>query len=97
MEQQVQDKTAEVRQMASELVMATQRERQRISHFLHDDVQQSIYAVQMQMTFLSNILKDETEIARKEALDIGSQINEILEMTRQLSIDLSPPILRDEG
>jgi two-component system CheB/CheR fusion protein len=51
----------------------------------------------MQMTFLENMLKDGPEAARKEAEEIASQLNEILDMTRQLSIDLSPPILRGEG
>jgi PAS domain S-box-containing protein len=97
LEQQVQEKTAEVRQVASELIKATQQERLRISHLLHDDLQQSIYAIQMQMTFLTTMLKDGQDAARKEAEDIASQLNEILEMTRQLSIDLSPPILRGEG
>jgi two-component system, chemotaxis family, CheB/CheR fusion protein len=97
LEQQVQEKTAEVRQVASELIKATQKERLRISHLLHDDLQQSIYAIQMQMTFLTNMLTDGQEAAQKEADDIASQLNEILDMTRQLSIDLSPPILRGEG
>ena len=97
LEQKVQEKTTEVRELASDLIKATQQERHRISHLLHDDLQQSIYAIQMQMTFLIHMLKDEKDAARKEALDIAGQLNEILEMTRQLSIDLSPPILRGEG
>ncbi|HET6823252.1 MAG TPA: PAS domain S-box protein, partial [Anaerolineales bacterium] len=40
LEQRVQEKTAEVHELASDLIKATQRERQRISRVLHDDLQQ---------------------------------------------------------
>jgi signal transduction histidine kinase len=97
LEQKVREKTAEVRSLAADLVIAVQRERHRISHILHDDLQQRIYAIQMQLTFLRNEIQKGNEAAQKEALDIGEQLERILEITRHLSIDLSPPILRDEG
>lgn len=97
LEQRVQEKTAEVRQLASDLIKATQRERQRISHVLHDDLQQRIYAIQMQMSFLGDAAKNDTESVGRETAQIGRQLDDILRITRDLSIDLSPPILRDEG
>ncbi|RPJ19651.1 MAG: PAS domain S-box protein [Chloroflexi bacterium] len=97
LEQQVQEKTAEVRSLASDLVKAVQHERHRISHILHDDLQQRIYGIRMQLTFLHDELQRENEAARKEVSDIEKQLAEILEVTRHLSIDLSPPILSDEG
>jgi signal transduction histidine kinase len=95
LEQKVQQKTAEVRRLASDLIKATQRERQRISHVLHDDLQQRIYAIQMQLTFMHDSLHDES--ARSEASEIKKELDDILKITRHLSIDLSPPILRGEG
>jgi PAS domain S-box-containing protein len=97
LEQKVHEKTAEVRRLAAELVIAVQSERHRISHILHDDLQQRIYAIQMQLTFLRNELHKANQAAQNEALDIGKQLDEVLEITRNLSIDLSPPILQDEG
>ncbi len=97
LEQKVKERTAEVRKLASDLTKAEQRERHRISHILHDDLQQRVYAIQMQLTLLYDGLQMENDAARKEIADIKEQLDEILEVTRHLSIDLSPPILRDEG
>jgi PAS domain S-box-containing protein len=97
LELKIEEKTSEVRRLAADLVIAVQRERHRISHILHDDLQQRIYAIQMQLTFLRNELNKVNEAAQNEALDIEKQLNEVLEITRNLSIDLSPPILQDEG
>jgi len=88
LEQKVAEQTAEVRKLASELTLAEQRERHRISHILHDDLQQRLYAIQMQMEFLSG---------GQNLADLKKQLHEVLALTRHLSIDLSPPILRDEG
>lgn len=96
LEQKVQEKTAEVSQLASDLITATQRERQRISRVLHDDLQQRIYAIKMQLSFLRNGLPQE-ETARREVSDIEAELAEIVKITRNLSIDLSPPLLPGEG
>jgi len=96
LEQKVHEKTVEVRHLAADLVKAVQRERHRISHILHDDLQQRIYAIRMQLSFLQDDLQ-RNETALKDVFDIEGQLDEILMVTRHLSIDLSPPILHDEG
>lgn len=97
LEQKVQQKTEEVRQLASNVIKATQQERQRISRVLHDDLQQRTYAIQMQLSFLIDELANENRSARKEVSDIEKELAEIVKITRNLSIDLSPPILPGEG
>ena len=97
LEQKVQEKTEEVRRLAADLVIAVQRERHRISHILHDDLQQRIYAIQMQLTFLHHEVGKVHETAHSEISEIEKQLSDVLEITRNLSIDLSPPILQDEG
>lgn len=97
LEQKVQEKTEEVRRLASDLTKAVQRERHRISHILHDDLQQRIYAIQMQLAFLHYEIEKGNETARNELLEVEKQLAEVLEITRHLSIDLSPPILQNEG
>lgn len=96
LEQKVEEKTAEVRKLASELTLAEQRERHRISHILHDDLQQRLYAIQMQMEILGGQEIENTTLLKK-LVGINTQLHEVLSLTRHLSIDLSPPILRDEG
>jgi PAS domain S-box-containing protein len=97
LEKQVQEKTVEVRKLALNVTNAVQRERYRLSHILHDDLQQRIYAIQMQLSFLRSELKKYGEQEQKEALEIETQLLEVLEITRHLSIEMSPPILREEG
>jgi PAS domain S-box-containing protein len=97
LEQKVHDKTAQVRRLASDLVKAEQRERTRISHILHDDLQQRIYALQMDLTFFRNALCAENEVAHKKVSDIESQMGEIRQLIRHLSVELSPPIRPEEG
>ena len=95
--QRVQEKTEEVRQLASDVINATQQERQRISRVLHDDLQQRTYAILMQLSFLKDELPGGTHSARKEMSDIEKELAEIVSIMRNLSIDLSPPILPGEG
>jgi PAS domain S-box-containing protein len=97
LEQKVQEKTTELQRLASDLTKAEQRERHRISHILHDDLQQRVYAMQMQLKFLRAGLMGIDQAAWQELADLETQLGEVLEITRHLSIDLSPPILRDEG
>ncbi|HEX7070582.1 MAG TPA: PAS domain S-box protein, partial [Rhodothermales bacterium] len=49
LERRVEQRTAQVRTLASTLTMAEQQERRRISQILHDDVQQRLYGIQMKM------------------------------------------------
>jgi PAS domain S-box-containing protein len=97
LEQKVQEKTAEVQQLTLDLIKATQRERQRISRVLHDDLQQRVYAIQMQMSFLWAGLPEEDETGRRMISDAETELAEIVKIARSLSIDLSPPLLHGEG
>jgi PAS domain S-box-containing protein len=97
LEHKVKEKTEEVRQLASDLINTTQRERQRISRVLHDDLQQRIYAILMQLSFLRNGLPTENETALRELSEIERELAVIVRIARDLSIDLSPPILPGEG
>jgi PAS domain S-box-containing protein len=97
LEQRVNEKTAEVRRLASDLTKAEQRERHRIAQILHEDLQQRIYAVKMQLEFLQEGLGTENRLISQEIGSVNKQLAEILAHTRHLSVELSPPILRDEG
>lgn len=97
LEQKVQEKTLEVRQLASDVIKTALQERQRISRVLHDDLQQRVYAIQMQMSFLRDGLPTGSESTRKEVSGIEKELADVLRITRNLSIDLSPPILPGEG
>jgi signal transduction histidine kinase len=97
LEQKVEEKTAQVRRLAADLVRAEQRERGRISHILHDDLQQRIYALQIELTYLHDALIQQNEATHTKVADIERQMGEIRQIIRHLSIELSPPILPEEG
>jgi signal transduction histidine kinase len=84
-----------IRSLAAELTRAEQDERHRISQVLHDDLQQRLFAVKAQLTFLKdfNLSAD----AYRELDQIQTSLSESIAITRNLSIDLSPIVLQGEG
>ena len=88
-----------IRALASQLTMAEQEERHRISQILHDDLQQRLFAIKTQLTFLMNDSDSEkTSVTlREELTQIQRWLSDAIGITRSLSIDLSPIILQGEG
>lgn len=84
-----------IRSLAAELTRAEQEERHRISQVLHDDLQQRLFAVKAQLSFLkdTNLSSDSSS----ELNQIQATLSESIAITRNLSIDLSPVILQGEG
>jgi two-component system CheB/CheR fusion protein len=98
LEQKVEERAQQVRKLASELTMAEQQERRRLSQILHDSLQQRLYGIQMKMTFV----RDHAEHGDREELTAYADqawewIVKAIETTRQLSVDLSPPVLSGDG
>jgi PAS domain S-box-containing protein len=88
-----------IRALASQLAMAEQEERQRISQILHDDLQQRLFAIKTQLAFLmSDSDPDKSPASMKEELkQVQRWLSDAIGITRSLSIDLSPIILQGEG
>jgi PAS domain S-box-containing protein len=88
-----------IRFLASELTLAEQEERHRISQILHDDLQQRLFAIRTQLS----LLKDENGLAnlqpeRNLNIDqIQDWLSEAINITRNLSINLSPVVLQGDG
>jgi two-component system CheB/CheR fusion protein len=88
----------QIRSLASELTVTEQAERHRLSQILHDDLQQRIFAIQMQMSFLRDAYeKNDLKAFAVDFPQLESWLAEAIQVTRQLSADLSPPILHGEG
>jgi PAS domain S-box-containing protein len=88
----------EVRRMASMLTMAEQEERRRISQLLHDELQQQLYAIQINLKFAQDDAETGNTLTAVERMaEAGQWLRESIEVTRQLTVDLSPPILKSEG
>ena len=88
----------QIRALASELTGTEQAERHRLSQILHDDLQQRIFAVQMQMSFLKEAYeRNDLQAFKVDFPQLEEWLAEAIKVTRQLSVDLSPPILHGEG
>ncbi len=93
LETEVAQRTSRIRELASELLVAEQNVRQRIAEALHDDLQQFLYSMRMQLGMLKNTLTAEgkTEAAAPiEELD--EMIQAAFKMTRQMAGELQPPV-----
>ena len=88
-----------IRSLASKLTLVEQEERHRISQVLHDDLQQRLFAIKAQLSFLSDFFeKDKMSAVTYSELDqIQESLSEAIGITRNLSIDLNPVVLHGEG
>jgi signal transduction histidine kinase len=88
----------QVRALASALTLAEQRERRRISQILHDHVQQMLYGIQMRTYLIGLDTPEESKIYIHEHLiEMESLVEEAIQSTRTLTVELSPPVLQSEG
>ena len=88
----------QMRHFASQLSLAEQAERQRIADILHDDLQQRLFALQVRLASASAwVGQGETAAAAAEMEQMRRALTNAIDLTRRLTVDLSPPILQGEG
>ncbi len=91
---ELEDRSWQVRLLAAELSLAEQRERHRIAQILHDNLQQLLYSMQVQI----HLLRTELVPSSQEVFDLfQNAVAEAIRTTRTLTVELSPPILQGEG
>ncbi|MFW6373510.1 MAG: response regulator [Thermodesulfobacteriota bacterium] len=81
-------RTRQLQRLAVELIEAEERERRRIAHLLHDDLQQDLASVRMQLQAVCRNLKDVPMLEKIDRL-----LSESIEKSRQVSHELCPPVL----
>ncbi|MGB8992760.1 MAG: PAS domain S-box protein [Desulfobaccales bacterium] len=98
---QVQEKLREseqnLRHLASQLMTAQERERERISRELHDELGQSLLVLKLQASHLERGLEQEQAGLRKECQQMMQGLNQLVEEIRRLARDLSPTMVKDLG
>ncbi|MBX2998775.1 MAG: PAS domain-containing protein [Caldilineaceae bacterium] len=98
LETRVRERTQQVRDLAIKLSLAEQQERKRVSQIIHDHVQQMLYAIQWRIHLISLDLSAEQQARLGGQIeDMGSLINQAIQSARTLTVELSPPVLRNEG
>jgi two-component system, chemotaxis family, CheB/CheR fusion protein len=87
----------QIRQLSIELASVEQDERYRISQILHDDLQQRVFAVKMQLDHMQERLEEDgLQSVKADFAKLEEWLAEAINITRQLSSDLSPLSLKGE-
>jgi signal transduction histidine kinase len=91
----LQQTTEQLRSLTRQLARAEQFERRRIARVLHEHIQQLLVAARIRV----ETLRDQAPRAvdRKPLNDVSKIIDDAVEATRSLSVELAPPLLHDQG
>lgn len=98
LETRVQERTQQVRALAVKLALAEQGERKRVSQIIHDHVQQMLYAIQWHIQLMKVDMSTEQQAQQNAHIEgIIQLLNQAIQAARTLTVELSPPVLRNEG
>lgn len=98
LEERVAERTAQVRELVRRLTMAEQEERRRVSQILHDDLQQILFGIRMRTSAVATMLGPAGRASvLKELEAVDAWVVQAIDLTRRLTVELSPPILKNEG
>lgn len=95
LEQKVRDRTAKLQAMTREMIGIEHRERQRVAHVLHEDLQQWLAAAKLKVDELQ--MRAGSPEDRQAAGTVVGMLDKAIEITRTLSMDLHPPVLFELG
>jgi signal transduction histidine kinase len=87
-----------IARLMAELLRAEQQERSRIQHLIHDELQQILVSIRMQLAMVRD--RCDEGVATLDADRIAgviAQLDESLECTRDLAVRLAPPMLESQG
>ena len=94
LEELVRRRTATIRKLAVAVTLAEKRERVRLSHVLHENLQQLIVGA----TFLVQSVEPTVSVPARKTLRRAKDIlADASQLARSLAVELSPPVLRSEG
>jgi PAS domain S-box-containing protein len=85
-------RASQLRSLAVELIETEERERRQFAHLLHEDLQQLLAAAKMQVYAVAATSSQEPVLS-----DIATILEEAIAKSRQLSHELSPPVLHQAG
>jgi len=92
---ELQQRKAELRELADELSHAEERERERIAIVIHEDLQQMLVAALVNLGMLKTKVSDASVL--QEFVAIEDMIRTSVKTARGLTAELSPPVLRQCG
>jgi len=84
-----------LRALASRLAMTEEQERRRIATVLHDDLCQTLGFAKMRLSSVPD--GDLPAPARAAVSEVEELLSEAIDFTRDLTVELSPPVLQQSG
>ncbi len=92
---EVQQRASQLRRLAMDLTDTEQRERHRLAQILHDHLQQLLVGAKLNLGMLRYQQPGAADDPSVQQVD--SLLQESIAVSRSLAVDLSPPILYDQG
>lgn len=94
-EEMLRDYRERLRSLASELALAEERERRRIAVGIHDHISQTLALCKMR---LGALRRSSLGLAWEEPLsEVEGLVDQVIDHTRTLTFELSPPVLYELG
>ena len=95
LEEKVAARTAQLQALSLALAQAEQQERRRLAEVLHDHLQQLLAAARMHLGLVRR--GELSERQGQAARQTDELLGEAMQVSRSLSVELSPPALREGG
>jgi signal transduction histidine kinase len=95
LERRVAERTEQLRQLATEVLLAEQRERRRLAELLHDHLQQLLVGAKLQVGAAAT--RTRSVPLRTCLQTVEHQLAAAVETARSLTADISPPVLFTSG
>ena len=96
-EEVLRRRNRQIRDLVTELIFTEQKVRQQVSQILHDELQQLLFAAQVQVQFVKQALTSDHEAtARGDVIQIKTMLDEALRITRRLTLDFSPSFAQNQ-
>jgi signal transduction histidine kinase len=83
----------QLRNLASELSLTEERERKRVASYLHDTIAQALIFCKIKIGSLAGT-SPSTDV-KEELSEVEKMLEESIESTRQLTLEMSPPVLSE--
>jgi PAS domain S-box-containing protein len=93
--QEVLNNQAQLKSLTSELVLAEERERNRIAVHLHDEVSQSLAYSKMKLQMVSAAL--DNQAPKNDITEVCDTLSRVMHEVHSLTFELSTPVLTELG
>lgn len=91
----LKQRTRQLQKLAREVSEAEERERERLAHILHDDLQQELAAAKFHLSLVRSRIQQDPSV-QEITLQVDGMLKDAIAKSRSLSHELSPAALRQD-